>query len=124
MLIYNMTIDSAMSTNNVEIFWTNRRYGNKMNFTFQSIFSPSTLNLPDKPGYIPNFALGITQADISVTLTDFNGNSKYEHSTVYHLKVWHGYHANNRRRECRGTDCKCLYMYICCPFFVQLIQDV
>ncbi|XP_022305312.1 uncharacterized protein LOC111112206 isoform X3 [Crassostrea virginica] len=77
MLMYNMTIDSAMSTNNVEIFWTNRRDGNKMNFTFQSIFSPSTLNFPDKPGYIPQFALGITKADIRVTLTSYDGTSKY-----------------------------------------------
>nr|XP_022304679.1 uncharacterized protein LOC111111817 [Crassostrea virginica] len=76
MQIYNITKDSAMSSNNLEIFWTNRRDGLTMNFSFQSIFSPSTLNLPAKPGYISKFALGITQADISVALTDFNGNQK------------------------------------------------
>ena len=112
-----MTIDSAMSTNNVEIFWTNRRDGNKMNFTFQSIFSPSTLNFPDKPAYIYDFALGITEADISVTLTSYDGTSRYKlqlYAILTPCLIWHGCHANNRKRECSGTDCKC--MYICCPF--------
>ena len=85
MQTYNITIDSAMSTKNLKMFWTNCRDGTFMNFTFQSIFSPSTLNLPDKPGYVSNFALGITEADISVILTDFNGISKYIVSTICHL---------------------------------------
>ncbi|XP_022304673.1 uncharacterized protein LOC111111813 [Crassostrea virginica] len=85
MQTYNITIDSAMSTKNLKMFWTNCRDGTFMNFTFQSIFSPSTLNLPDKPGYVSNFALGITEADISVILTDFNGIKK--DSTKLHCDV-------------------------------------
>ena len=76
MQIYNITKESVMSSNNLEIFWTNRRDGLTMNFSFQSIFSPSTLNLPAKPGYISKFALGITEADISVALIGLNGNRK------------------------------------------------
>lgn len=77
MLIYNMTIDSAMSTNNKETFWTNRRDANRMNFTFQSIFSPSTLNLPARPGYIIQYDLGITKANISVVVTNLVNQEKY-----------------------------------------------
>ena len=86
MQIYNITKDSAMSSNNLEIFWTNRRDGLTINFSFQSIFSPSTLNLPAKPGYISKFALGITEADISVTLTDFDGNRKEKFSLYVIIK--------------------------------------
>ncbi|XP_065929746.1 uncharacterized protein [Magallana gigas] len=77
MLIYNMTIDSAMSPGNVETFWTNRRDANRMNFTFQSIFSPSTLNLPDKPGYIIQYDLGITEADVKVVVTNSENQQKF-----------------------------------------------
>lgn len=72
MLIYNMTIDSAMSTGNVETFWTNRRDANRMNFTFQSIFSPSTLNFPSRPNYIAQHSFGITKADVNVVVTKLN----------------------------------------------------
>lgn len=75
--MYNITIDSAMSTNDVETFWTNRRDANRMNFTFQSIFSPSTLNLPDKPGYISKYDLGITEADVKVVVTNLENQRKF-----------------------------------------------
>lgn len=78
MLIYNMSIDSAMSKNDLETFWTNRRDVNRMNFTFQSIFSPRTFNLPTKPSYIIQYALGITEADIRVVVTDYNNVGKYK----------------------------------------------
>lgn len=77
MLIYNMTIDSAMSAGDVETFWTNRRDANRMNFTFQSIFSPSTLNLPARPGYIIQYDLGITEADVKVVVTDLDNKQKF-----------------------------------------------
>ncbi|XP_052682288.1 uncharacterized protein LOC128162907 [Crassostrea angulata] len=77
MLIYNMTIDSAMSPDNVETFWTNRRDANRMNFTFQSIFSPSTLNFPSRPNYIIQHAFGITKADVNVVVTKLNNEEKY-----------------------------------------------
>ena len=73
-----MSIDSAMSKNDLETFWTNRRDVNRMNFTFQSIFSPRTFNLPDKPSYITQYALGITEADIRVVVTDYNNVGKYK----------------------------------------------
>lgn len=76
MIIYNMTIDSAMSAGNVETFWTNRRDVNRMNFTFQSIFSPSTLNFPSRPSYIVQHAFGITEADVKVDVTKLNNESK------------------------------------------------
>lgn len=72
MLIYNITIDSAMSTGNVETFWTNRRDANRMNFTIQSIFSPSALNFPSRPDYITQYAFGITKADVDVRVTNLN----------------------------------------------------
>uniref|UniRef100_A0A8W8M842 EGF-like domain-containing protein n=1 Tax=Magallana gigas TaxID=29159 RepID=A0A8W8M842_MAGGI len=77
MLIYNMTIDSAMSTDDVETFWTNRRDANRMNFTFQSIFSPSALNFPSRPDYILQHAFGITKADVNVRVTNLNNGEKY-----------------------------------------------
>lgn len=77
MLIYNMTIDSAMSTDDVETFWTNRRDANRMNFTFQSIFSPSTLNFPSRPNYIIQHAFGITEADVNVVVTKLNNEGKF-----------------------------------------------
>lgn len=76
MIIYNMTIDSAMSAGNVETFWTNRRDVNRMNFTFQSIFSPSTLNFPSRPSYIVQHAFGITEADVKVVVTKLNNERK------------------------------------------------
>uniref|UniRef100_A0A8W8MD80 Receptor protein-tyrosine kinase n=1 Tax=Magallana gigas TaxID=29159 RepID=A0A8W8MD80_MAGGI len=77
MLIYNMTIDSAMSPDDVETFWTNRRDANRMNFTLQSIFSPSALNFPSRPDYIVQHAFGITKADVNVRVTKFNNEEKY-----------------------------------------------
>nr|XP_034310664.1 uncharacterized protein LOC117684080 isoform X3 [Crassostrea gigas] len=77
MLIYNMTIDSAMSPDDVETFWTNRRDANRMNFTLQSIFSPSALNFPSRPHYIVQHAFGITKADVNVRVTKFNNEEKY-----------------------------------------------
>uniref|UniRef100_A0A8W8MBJ2 EGF-like domain-containing protein n=1 Tax=Magallana gigas TaxID=29159 RepID=A0A8W8MBJ2_MAGGI len=78
MSMYNITIDSAMSTNDVETFWTNRRDANRMNFTFQSIFSPSTLNFPSRPDYIVQYAFGITKADVNVRVTNLNIGEKYD----------------------------------------------
>lgn len=72
MLIYNMTIDSAMSTGDVETFWTNRRDANRMNFTLQSIFSPSALNFPSRPDYSVQYAFGITKADVNIRVTNLN----------------------------------------------------
>lgn len=72
-----MTIDSAMSTDDVETFWTNRRDANRMNFTFQSIFSPSALNFPSRPDYILQHAFGITKADVNVRVTNLNNGEKY-----------------------------------------------
>nr|XP_034310671.1 uncharacterized protein LOC117684082 [Crassostrea gigas] len=78
MSIYNMTIDSAMSTGNVERSWTNRRDANRMNFTFQSIFSPSIFNFPSRPNYITKYAFGITKADVNVVVTNLNKEVKYK----------------------------------------------
>ncbi|XP_062577424.1 uncharacterized protein LOC134239266, partial [Saccostrea cucullata] len=77
MLMFNMTIDSAMSEGNKEVFWTNRRDLNIMIFTFQSIFSSDTLNLPTRPGYVIQHEFGIVEADINVKHKDFSGRVKY-----------------------------------------------
>lgn len=83
-----MTIDSAMSTGNVERSWTNRRDANRMNFTFQSFFSPSIFNFPSRPNYITKYAFGITKADVNVVVTNLNKEGLYKTGTNIerHLK--------------------------------------
>ncbi|XP_062608961.1 uncharacterized protein LOC134270731 [Saccostrea cucullata] len=82
MLIFNMTIDSAMSDGNKEIFWTNREKLNIMNFTFQSISNFEILNLPTRPSYIIQHELGIVEADIIFIHTALNGREKDKRELV------------------------------------------
>lgn len=88
MSIYNRTIDSAMSTSNVERSWTNRRDVNRMKFMFYSMFSPSTFNFPSRPNYITKYAFGITKADVNVVVTNSNNEGLYKIGTNIerHLK--------------------------------------
>ncbi|XP_056008078.1 uncharacterized protein LOC125667473 isoform X3 [Ostrea edulis] len=102
MVIYNMTIDSAMSPNNVETFWTNRRDANRIHFTFQSIFSSDTLFLPDKPSYIDQYDLGISEADIKARLTNLVGTEKYQ-KTLPCPGVGRDYPIHDRLYRCNAS---------------------